>query len=759
GSCARSIEWYDGDSMMGTTDPQPIREIRQKLNALRRRVRTALTVDGFGWVMGGLFCCVALSFLLDRLFKLEVAARAVLLLSGAGLLGFLVSRFLLKPLHKRTPDDALAIAVEARYPELGDRVISALQLSRTEDPERYGMSPQLIEETVAAAAGLAAQVRTRDLINRSRMARNFAIGAGAVLLLIAASAVFPEPAGIWFKRNVLLQNIRWPQRTYLQVDPELFPDGVARIVRGSDLAVIARSVGEEHPRKVTIHFRDSEGGRGVARMTGTAGTDAPTYRHEFKEVNFPVRFHLEGGDDVTDEFRIELLEPPDAVDVTVLVSFPAYAEREPIEVDLAQGDPQVLPGGSVLVRGRSTKPLKEAFLVLGENEEERISAEVIGSNRFEVGYAPVKSVLAGIRLRDEDGLQNPVPSPRFLIRVVRDRAPRVQMKLRGVGPVVIKTAVIPYLVRMRDDVKVVDGRIEVTKAAADREAPEPLRVPFDKDTLQKDVIELEGALDLGALDLTEGAFLTVRAFASDNAEPESHEGKSEAVILKVVTLEELLSSLLRRQQEQRRMFEELLLRQRRLWDRYKDLRDAPPAVPIETRARLESQAREQRGIARAVASVEHAYDRILQEMRNNDVSEPSRITALQNAVVRAMNRLRTGLMQTEAKAVDALGRRIETTSLRGDVGDEIDTGYDAIVQAMQRILDAMERVEGFTEILESFKAIMSIHDKTYDATYKRWLEAMRAIFGPDFKPGPGLGPDPDEQPPPGGRPPDEQPPK
>ena len=126
--------------MMGTGDPQPVREIRQKLSALRRRVRTALTVDGFGWVLGGLACCVALSFLLDRLFKLEVAARAVLLVSGCGLLGFLINRFLLRPLAKRTPDDALAIAVEARYPELGDRMISALQLSRTEDPERYGIS-------------------------------------------------------------------------------------------------------------------------------------------------------------------------------------------------------------------------------------------------------------------------------------------------------------------------------------------------------------------------------------------------------------------------------------------------------------------------------------------------------------------------------------------------------------------------------------------------------------------------------------------
>ena len=54
-----------------------LEEIRRKLLGLRSRVGTALLLDGSARVAGALFGSVGLSFLLDRIFKLEVAARAL----------------------------------------------------------------------------------------------------------------------------------------------------------------------------------------------------------------------------------------------------------------------------------------------------------------------------------------------------------------------------------------------------------------------------------------------------------------------------------------------------------------------------------------------------------------------------------------------------------------------------------------------------------------------------------------------------------
>ncbi|MFQ5845796.1 MAG: hypothetical protein ACE5JG_12505, partial [Planctomycetota bacterium] len=182
----------------------PVEDILRKLAALRRRIRAALAAEGAARVLGALLGCVAASFCLDYVFKLEAAARAVLLAAGVGLLVWLVRRFLVRPLRRRTPDDALAVAFEVRHPELGDRVINALQLARTESPERYGMSPQLVDEAVRAASGVIDGLDERHLIDRRRRTRNVLAAAGAVAVLGAAAVLFPRPAGLWFQRTVRL---------------------------------------------------------------------------------------------------------------------------------------------------------------------------------------------------------------------------------------------------------------------------------------------------------------------------------------------------------------------------------------------------------------------------------------------------------------------------------------------------------------------------------------------------------------------------
>jgi len=706
-----------------------IETIRRRLARLRGNIATALALDGAARVAGALLAAVATSFLLDRVFKLEVPARAVLLLAGLGALAWVAWRFLVRRLGGLPGEDPLAVAVEARHPQLRDRLISAIQLSREKDPERYGMSPQLVADAVHEALGPVADVRFRDVLATGRILRVAALGALALVLLAGGAAADPESAGIWFQRNVLLRDVRWPQKTYLEIDPDRFPNGVASIVRGSDLVVVARSAGEVHPEKVTILFEDSEGDSGEATMK--ADMQSLLYRHEFKEVAFPITFHLEGGDDVTDKYRIELLEPPEVSELGVEVGFPEYAGREPETIDLAAGDPEVLRGGFLVVRGRSSKPLEAAELVLGESEESALAARLTGEDAFEIRYdQPDGTVLAGVRLRDVDGLTNPSLSPRFLVRVVDDRAPRVRLHKAGVGALVVAGAVVPYRVRAHDDVRVVAGRIEVKKSASGREAPEPHVVPLPEDSLGGESLEIEGELELGPLELNPGAFLTLHAFAKDNAQPEAHEGKSDPVTLKVVTMEELFNDLRRRQQEQRRLFEELIKREERLRDRFLDLRDTPPPA-TELEIQLESEAQDQREIARRVHAIERAFDQILDEMLYNRLAEPGQIASLRNDVVRALRNLRTRTMDGHAKHLDESARRAEEFALRGQDGDEVEQGYERVLASMRAVLARMIKSETFVEIVESLQDLVTRHGKVREGTRKRYEAVLKDLFGPD----------------------------
>ncbi|HEX5137338.1 MAG TPA: hypothetical protein VFY93_10215 [Planctomycetota bacterium] len=701
-------------------------EIRARLDALRRRIAAALALEGGARVAGALLAAVALSFLLDRVFRLEVAARAVILLAGLGVIAWAFWRFLVRRLGRLPGEDPLAIAVEARYPDLSDRLISALQLARVADPERYGMSPQLIEDAVHAVAEPVKHLDFGRILATGRVARRAALGLLALGLLAAGAAADPDSASIWFKRNVLLKDIRWPQKTYLVVDPDLFPNRVARIVRGGDLVVTARSVGVEHPERVTILYRDSEGERGKATMK--ADLQGHLYRHEFAAIAFPITFHLEGGDEVTEDYRIELMDAPEVSEVVVEVGFPPYAGRDPLRVDPAQGDPEMLKGGFVTIRGKASKPLQSMDVVFGETADKTLPGKLVGPDAFEVTIAPEETVLVGVRLRDTDGLSNPSLAPRFVVRVMEDAAPRIRLQKRGVGAMVVPVALVPYTVRATDDVKVVEGRLEVVKSAGDRQAPEPHVIALPADRLGADTVEIEAEMELGPLDLAPGAFLALTAFGKDNAQPEAHEGKSDPVALKVVTLEELTNELLGRQQEQRNFFEELIQRERRVRDRFLDLRDKPPAA-AEMTVQFESQAQDQREIARRVHAIEGAFDQIFDEMYYNRIAEPATIGRLRSSIVKGLEQLRTDVMDPHARRLDDAAQRAATLALGGKDGTAIEAGYEDVLKAMEAMLARMEKAEGFTEIVESIRAILADHGKVKEITRKKYEETLREIFG------------------------------
>ncbi|MDH3590636.1 MAG: hypothetical protein OER88_02065, partial [Planctomycetota bacterium] len=162
--------------------------IRKKLDALRGKVMTALLVDGGARVAVLLLLVIAISFVLDRFFKLEFGARGVLLLAGLGALGYATWRYVVRRVKGAPGEDPLAVAVERRFPELNDRLISALQLSRVEDLEQQGMSKQLVDDAIKEAVEPVSKVRFREVLATGKVAKVACAGALALGLLAAGAA-------------------------------------------------------------------------------------------------------------------------------------------------------------------------------------------------------------------------------------------------------------------------------------------------------------------------------------------------------------------------------------------------------------------------------------------------------------------------------------------------------------------------------------------------------------------------------------------
>jgi hypothetical protein len=220
------------------------RRVSHPLQRLRGTIRFYVTAEGLAIL--GLY--VALWFwiglLLDfGLFKLfgvdwvQVMPREmrIIILSGliVGVVALITFKVLLRQIREFR-DSALALVLERRFPkELGDRLITAVEMADPRLAERYGYSQSMIDHTIRDAADRVDRLPVGDVFDWRRLRRYGLIVAAllvGVYVLVGAAycarsrqspadfAVrFNNVATMWFERNILLRDTIWPRRAHLEL--------------------------------------------------------------------------------------------------------------------------------------------------------------------------------------------------------------------------------------------------------------------------------------------------------------------------------------------------------------------------------------------------------------------------------------------------------------------------------------------------------------------------------------------------------------
>src|SRR5260370_510244 len=104
--------------------------VTARLSRLRGAIRRLFALDGLSRVLLAMAAFVVATFLLDWSLILPAGVRLVVLAAGLGGFGLLAYRRIVYPLGVRISDDDLALFVERHFPELDDKLISAIQLTR-----------------------------------------------------------------------------------------------------------------------------------------------------------------------------------------------------------------------------------------------------------------------------------------------------------------------------------------------------------------------------------------------------------------------------------------------------------------------------------------------------------------------------------------------------------------------------------------------------------------------------------------------------
>lgn len=728
------------------------REAQQRLGSLRRAARRAIVVETLGGTAAALACYALTTLLVDRMLRLETGFRAVLLLGFVVLLVRLVRDRFVRPMRVELGEDELALALERSQPQLQQALISSVQFERRLEQGGGAIeSPALMQAVVDDVRSKLPAVELGTALDRERTRRNAMLLAGAAAVFGAWALLDAGSLGLWAARNLALSSVEWPRHTrfsFVDAGPRV------RMPQGDSLTLRVAVEGPV-PDQAFVTYRFATGERGVEPMSMTGPRE---FSWTLDAVLAGAEIRVEGGDGLSEPLFVDVVERPRIEELAVRLVFPAYMEREPEDLGAAEGDLRVPRGGRLEFRGRSHKPLAEAFLLTADEKKVAMALDAPGpdgvAQGFTGAYAPEQSMLVTVDVIDRDQLGAGQP-PRLQLRVVEDRPPQLDFKLRGIGNLVCAQARIPGDLRAKDDFGLRSLAAEYRTAAeatAAAEAPAQPAVdrPFEPapvawgdalpagalrhdTTALVDLMRINGSQDEndpGNL-VRPGTTLSLRIGARDNFGPgDPHESFTETLVFRVVTREKLIEELRRRQVEQRMELQRILDEERTVLLEVREMLN-PTAADDRAKAaqaRLRAVSRQQTSLGRRVAFVAETYGRILLEYENNRLIEPAKVREIENAITVPLAGLGKEDFPRTARQVGefaAGGDEAVRTAAAG--------GIDQILARLLAVLQRMEQAETLAALLEDLRGVIKLEDRAIldvETTLKNTLESL-------FGPGPG----------------------
>ncbi len=708
--------------------------VAARLARLRSQVAAWFWVDGLSRVLWLALALAAADLALDWLFRMDRAQRLVMLVLMLGGIGWLAYRRLICPLSATMSDDALALQVEARNKELGQGLISALQLARLEGAAERGMSPALVEQTVLRGTKSAEGVDFANVLDAKEFRLNALLLGLAVAALggLAYGVTASEPLAIWFNRNILLGDRIWPQKTYLVIE-RVGKDGAVVFPLGEDWTqlVSVTPQSEVVPEAVFLEFRRTKS-RGPLAMKKKGERQ---FEATFANVIEPFEFRARGGDAVTEWVRVELVEQPAVAELRLVVTPPKYAAASPEELPPGRGPYYVLAGSSLAIEGKPNKPLVRADLLV---EGKRFPLQLSAGMHFS-GQVAAKDLVPGqytIELEDTLGLTGRRPTS-FGLRRRADREPRVRMKLIGVSGMVVPQARVPFTCRVNDDFGLTAAGVVYRWKGEDATAePTTGSIAFEqlKEKFGPPELALEDVIELAPLKIPTGTGLSFRFEAVDNDDVSGPNiGQSSEFLLRIVTEKELREDLIRREKEQRQEFERLTKNQEDLLTDSRALEAAVKGTADLAAAQkdlLMQYHKRQKLVGQNTGAIAERMASIVIEIQNNRLEEDGGKlqTQLTKEIIEPMREVADALVPRALAGLDKTRRQASVAAERDAALAEAIAAQSQTVEKMKQILEHMAKSEAFQEAVNLLYEIQKAQTDVSEQTYKEQQERIRRIL-------------------------------
>jgi len=329
-------------------------DLLSRIRIVRRRWRTQMVIQGLSLFLASAIALLVLGVWGADIFGFKPAAIWTMrTITGAAVL-FIAGWFLYLPLRRRVSDVQIAQYVEERYPELEDRLVTAVEYGAT-----TSISPGMLDLLIRDALRKSGRVDFSVFTNHRRIFSYGVLGAGAMAVLLALLNWGPSFFPYGFNRLY----VNWVEAAdkspfLIQVRP-----GSSELTKGSDLEIRAELVGFDSPDvQLFIQPENTTDWTPAAMEAEALGSD---FVYLLVDIQESMLYYAEAAGVRSKTFTITAVDLPSVEQIDLTYNFPPYTGMDPQTVE-DEGDISALEGTRVDLRVRLTKPAAEARLIFDD---------------------------------------------------------------------------------------------------------------------------------------------------------------------------------------------------------------------------------------------------------------------------------------------------------------------------------------------------------------------------------------------------------
>ncbi len=400
-------------------------ELKSVLTQLRSRIRRYVFLEGAALilaVLGGLFwLSLAVDHAWFQISRLELPRwfRAGFDVVVVGLVAFLLLSWIGLRLLRSYRTKALALVLERRFPELDDRLVTAVELAETGSADQGKLTVAMAGRTIDDAVKATRQLDLASVFDRKPLQRAFVAAAVALASIGGLAVASNSTLRTWKDSFVDLDAEYWRRETGLTIRVIAQPGDIIREfkdqsykhARGADLTLqIDVEEGRKAPERVQLKYRLANGRGSGTVLCSRVGDD--TFRHSLAALLDDVEFYVYGGDFVNrTPYRVQIVEPPELKQVELACFYPAYTRMRNPESTVENPLRDIVP-----VRGTQVELPIETDLLLNATSNKPLTQVRMQFGGYELTFAASEKGEARLvhRSEEDEVLENrDIPAEEF----------------------------------------------------------------------------------------------------------------------------------------------------------------------------------------------------------------------------------------------------------------------------------------------------------------------------------------------------------